>query len=559
MFLVAISWVYILLTVIPLGVASAKLFGIAPAKFAEIAFLGVFSTTLLASGWAFFGRINIEFQIFHLVLALALSYRSKAEIASLFKHAYRRIAGFSVALKIVFWATLAIIILQSAAAPFVLDNESYYIQTVKWLNQYGFVNGLANLHVLLGQCSGWHIAQSVFSFSFLYPNFNDLSGFCLLLGNFYAFCRFDDVAKTGDRSGLVFGLFPVLNVFLLRFTGAPSPDIAVYVLTFIVADHFIRSFKTTDRSAFSLLFILALFAVYCKTSAISLMLLPLFWLISSPKKFIDPKLAALALCIFIIFIAKNCILSGYPLHPLPYFALGTDYDLPRSIADFYYIETKIYGYEFSQAQFNSASWMQLLRRWATLGQLHGFFNRLTIFLLVATPFFIGRSADKKALRLLYAAMVFQLVLLLFGSPQYRYYINFSLFFLLFCIARLALSRKILLSGIGLSAIGSFALLVFPFTLDRLTRNENTKQTSPFTLENLIFPYQNSKLGVSYESRTKGNLQYNSPVGSPFLWGTGDGKLPCVNKKQLDYLEKRYGFYPQLRTGKLQNGFYSRYK
>ena len=81
--------------------------------------------------------------------------------------------------KILFGIISLLILAQCASPPLILDNESYYIQTIKWLNQYGFVKGLVNLHVFLGQTSGWHLLQSAFSFSFLYDRFNFFSLSCI--------------------------------------------------------------------------------------------------------------------------------------------------------------------------------------------------------------------------------------------------------------------------------------------------------------------------------------------------------------------------------------------
>jgi hypothetical protein len=77
----------------------------------------------------------------------------------------------------------------------LIDNETYYIQTIKWLNEFGFVKGLANLHPFFAQTSGWHILQSAFSFSYLPFSNNDLNGFCLLLGNLFAAFRLQDYSK----------------------------------------------------------------------------------------------------------------------------------------------------------------------------------------------------------------------------------------------------------------------------------------------------------------------------------------------------------------------------
>jgi len=101
-------------------------------------------------------------------------------------------------------------------SPLLIDNETYYIQTIKWLNEYGFVKGLANLHVFLGQTSGWHIAQSVFNFSFLYANFNDLSGYALTLGLVFSFLNLDIVLKNPEpkKYQLIAGILAVFHFFI---------------------------------------------------------------------------------------------------------------------------------------------------------------------------------------------------------------------------------------------------------------------------------------------------------------------------------------------------------
>jgi len=108
--------------------------------------------------------------------------------------------NLKVPLQLFLGAITILIIAQCSTAPYVIDNESYYIQTIKWLNEYGYVKGLANLHIFFGQTSGWHIAQSAFNLSFLYPNFNDLSGFCLLLGNLFAILKLNSYFSNENKT-----------------------------------------------------------------------------------------------------------------------------------------------------------------------------------------------------------------------------------------------------------------------------------------------------------------------------------------------------------------------
>ena len=230
MLLILISWCYILFTSLTLGVAFDKITKLKSTNFIVLVFLGLFITTLLASFWAISGRINIEFHLFLLAINAVICFKYQSKLFGLYHTFFREITALSKALKL-FLVLLAILILaQSAEAPYFIDNETYYIQTIKWLNEYGFVKGLANLHIFLAQTSGWHIAQSAFSFSFLYSNFNDLNGFSVLLINLFAVLKLNTFNSNKNQEALLIGTLPLANLFFFQFISAPSPDLAVYIL-----------------------------------------------------------------------------------------------------------------------------------------------------------------------------------------------------------------------------------------------------------------------------------------------------------------------------------------
>mgnify|MGYP007060704086 FL=1 len=83
------------------------------------------------------------------------------------------------------------------------------------------------------------------------------------------------------------------------------------------------------------------------------------------------------------------------------------------------------------------------------------------------------------------------------------------------------------------------------------------EISNFSLQNSIFPYQNSKYTTKFEAVKKGNLWYNSPQNIDFFWGCGNGNLPCVNKIQIDCFENYFHLIPQMRSTNLKDGFYAK--
>ncbi len=559
MLFIAISWIYILFTTINFGVGFDKIMNLKNKDFVTTSILGLFSVTILASIWAIFGRINIEFHFVLAVLNIFCILKFRNEITNLYQSFLADLKQLQTSLKIILAVVSILIIAQCASIPFIIDNESYYIQTIEWLNEYGFVKGIANLHLFLGQTSGWHVTQSAFSFSFLYKNFNDLSGFCLLLGNLFAIQKLSEYYRNNNSNYLIIGLLPFFNIFFFQFISAPSPDIPVYVFSFIFFFYFLENFEKTTSEVFNLLLILVLFLIYIKNTALAFALFPIILLAihykSLSKKLLKPVL--LSIIMLSLFVIKNMIICGSPIFPSKSFTSLTDYAVPDLIQSFYYNEIKSYGFFVSTEQYNSMSVLELFSQWIKLPKLNGLFNKISVLLILAVPFFIYKFNNKKAIWYLYIVMFVQLVLLLITSPQYRFFMNFVLFFSLFCLICIIQNKKILQALLVLSIVPVIIVLFFSVNLSTLSNHKSLMEISTFSVKNIVFPHKNSKNDTDFETIQIGNLKYNSPKNNDFFWSNGDGNLPCVNKEQISYFEKYFQIIPQMRTNDLKDGFYAK--
>ena len=560
MLLIILSWVYIFFTTINLGFGIDKLFKLQNKDFVVTSVLGLFATTILASFWAIFGRINIEFHCLLLTLNLLILLKFKNDIFAIYSTFINELKSLSQSLKYYLAIITLCIIAQCSSIPYVIDNESYYIQTIKWLNEYGFVKGLVNLHFFFGQMSGWHITQSVFNFSFLYKNFNDLSGYCLLIGNIFAIQKLNNYYKTENKNLLIIGLFPLFNLFLFQFISAPSPDIPVYVFTFIILFYFLENFKKTSEEIFNLIVIIVLYVLYIKNTTITLALIPLilfgynFKILS--KKLVKPFLIALS--ILGLFVTKNMIICGSPIYPSKLFEISTlDYAIPYQVESYYYEQLKLCGYSLTDEQYKAMTIWEIFLRWLTLPKLNGLFNKISIVLVLLSPFAIYRLFNSKKYWILYALMILQLLVLFVTSPQYRFFMNFLFFFSILCFITLFYKKRIINFFLWTSIIPTVIVLFIPINLNHFSNNKFMLEISNFSVQNSIFPYQNSKYTTKFEAVKKGNLWYNSPQNIDFFWGCGNGNLPCVNKIQIDCFENYFHLIPQMRSTNLKDGFYAK--
>ncbi len=557
MILIVLSWLYLYFTATAFGIAFSKVLKIRQVDIVITPILGLFAVTCLATFWIFFGPIAQAFHFVLFLFSVLFWYKNKRLFTSILQNALAQVKFSSIPIKILFAFSSFLIIAQSATLPFIIDNESYYIQTIKWLTEYGLVKGLANLHLFLGQTSGWHITQSVYSYSFLYDRFNDLNGFVLLLVNFFAFQKLQAFFTKGNAIDLLFGLLPLTYVFLFQFISSPSPDLPVYVFGFLLFSFYLQNDNKKD--SFISISILALFAFFIKITAVVLLLIPLVVLVKHfaflKKAFL--KVVLLGSMVLLLFVLKNTILTGYPLFPLLCFRIDSlDYAVPRIIMNFFFSNSMLHSFYIDNSAFESTSILNRVKHYFFTNGMCGYIGLVTVLALIATPIILYKKRELKPIWTLYFTFIVLIGLLCFSSPQYRFYIYFTLFFLLLFISLWLTNHKLILRLLGISLFLVSVFLFVPISYSQLTSNKLLGTNSTFHLKNILVPEPISKWPPKYKGGSVGNMHYNAPVDASFFWVTGNGPLPCLNTLQLDYFHKGFFYIPQQRSTALKDGFYA---
>ncbi len=560
MLVIVLIWCYLTVTFYNFGFAFKKLVNIKELDTTLTIVLGMFGVTLFASLWAIFGRINYEFQIALVLIQLFVVSKYKGELSASYHHIFQRIKEIDTYLKIFFLLTSVVILIQSAGSASFVDNETYYLQTIQWLNEYGFVPGLANLHMFFGQTSGWHILQSAFSFSYLTDNCNDLNGFCLLLGIAFSIAQLDTYFKKGNLSSLWMGLFAALMVLLLPFSGVPSPDLAVIVLSLLLFSFLIRSYEMPNPDSLTILALLAFYIVYIKISALPILLIPLLYFILYTNKNKHKTIPTLfvGVLVLVLFVVKNIILTGYPFYPSSLFAQYFTFEnaIPNELYKFWWSPSKNYGFVLPQNQYSPLSTIEILLQWISESWVIRSITLILLSLFLLVPFAISRSKNKTALWIIYVTMIAQIVFLILTTPQLRFLLSFLLFFGLTLLSFVLVKKTPIYISLYIGLIAASLYVMLPIALG-INHHRVDFYPKAFSLSQIIIPKSNSNLRATFSKKSIGNLQYNSPDEHSYIWVTGDGKLPCVNSKQIEYFEKKIGYYPQLRGAKLADGFYSK--
>jgi hypothetical protein len=554
MLLIVLSWIYIAFTSLNWGFVFRKLLKINDCHVTIHLILGLFLYTIITSGAAFFIRIHIEYYVVILILNLILTFIFKKDIAQYLNTALYTFKAFKIQYKILFGLVFLLALAQSATAPYLIDNESYYIQTIKWINEFGYVKGLANLHVFLGQNSSWHTLQAGFNFPFISNRFNDINGYVfVLLGLLFV----EKLHKNETKQDFFLGLVLVFSLFFMQFVNTPSPDLIVFLITPYVIYEFILNYKNISINRFKILLSLVLFLCFIKVTmlVLSVLIAILFFINYKTLKFESLRYTIICCIILSMFLLKNYIISGYLLYPTSAFnVLDVDWKLPKQLLQLY--KTGTYQSGMNNTDVTHLNAFETFSYWIKIPKLHGFFNKVYVILLIIFPLFILKIKNRKPLLIIYMLALLQFAIVWLNSPQYRFFFVFIVVLSLQIFISVFKSQKIGLIFIYVSLALSAITLFIPINLNAFTSNNFAMSLSNFKLNSLVIPAKNSRTTTTFTKENNSGFEFNSPGDDVFFWATGDGDLPCVNKQHIEYIKTYYHFIPKLRGNGLNDGFIS---
>lgn len=239
--------------------------------------------------------------------------------------------------KIIMGITVLIIAsLWTCSSPRHYDTYLYHAQMIRWIEEYGVVPGLGNLHFRFAYNSAIMPLHALFSLKWLFgQSLHTLNGFITLFVMEYCV-----LSSKKDRLYLTNIIKAGVFVYLLYDAiqiSSPNSDTAALLLVFYVVIKWIElsENKRNDVLAYSLLCMIALYCVTVKLSVTPVFLifvLPLTILLR--EKRIGDVIKHLLLGVVVVspFVIRNIIISGYLLYPYELTAIKRiDWILPKEI------------------------------------------------------------------------------------------------------------------------------------------------------------------------------------------------------------------------------------
>lgn len=303
---------------ITFGIIFSKFMGKSK-NYAELTLVGLVISNTITSFLSLFFPINIFiFGLFILGSSIFLFFIRK-EIKSLI--------SLLIEKKIIIIFSLPFILLAffiSLAPPSNYDTGLYHLQSIKWIEEYSVIPGLANLHGRFGYNPN---IFTLFSLTSLSKVFNqeifsiNLSVFSILI--LYFINKMNSLFKQEGLSNL-FLFYSFLFYTILKLHGnlsSPTPDfISTTIIFFIFArilDISHQKEKIELKSYIPIL-ILGIYIITVKLAAIPIILLFVFVFIKYKSEF--KKVLWIIPVISIIispWLIRNIILSGWLIYPFP--------------------------------------------------------------------------------------------------------------------------------------------------------------------------------------------------------------------------------------------------
>lgn len=214
------------------------------------------------------------------------------------------------------------IALWAMKSPTFVDTYLYHAQAIRWIEEYGVVPGLGNLHFRFAYNSAFLPLQALFSFAWGYESsMHFLNGFLGYFFVIYAVSTNHLFSKEKIVLSDFLKVMVVLYIFLNRNNiSSPGTDIPAMLLVLYIFMKWseLTEAEETDIQAYSLLCILSVFAVTVELSTASCVLLTVFpaYMLMKEKKyrFIFADVAA-GIVVALPWLIRNVIISGYLVYP----------------------------------------------------------------------------------------------------------------------------------------------------------------------------------------------------------------------------------------------------
>lgn len=355
MLTVLFNWFYIVITTISLGYVFAKgidkKFHYKINRFHHLVAIGLVIATVYAQVFSLFYKVGLVANILLLTTCAGIVVRYRKQIKADFRNYGKHIISVK---SVVFIGIVLIWAFFTSRGIIHYDTDLYHAQSIRWIEEYGVIPGLGNLHVRFAYNSAVFALSALFSMKFLLgQSLHTISGFFALLLSVSVL----NIGKSWREKCFRLSDFARIAAFyyltmICDEVVSPASDYAIMCTIFYLVIEWLAVLEAPKEKRdsivpYALLCVGGVFAVSLKLTAgliLILIIKPAYMLIRDKRW----KEIAIYLSMGIIVIApwlvRTVLISGYLLYPFPALDLfDVDWKIPAVAATLDSAEIKTWG------------------------------------------------------------------------------------------------------------------------------------------------------------------------------------------------------------------------
>lgn len=245
------------------------------------------------------------------------------------------------------------------------DTSLYHAQAIYWIEQYGVVPGLGNLHNRFAYNSAFMVLQALFSFRWLFEqSLHSMNGYICSFFVCYALLTNNIFKRKSFHLADMLKIATIMYVCVSEvYISSPSSDTLTMLLLLYICtkwSEFIEK-NITDAIPYTFLCILGVYAISVKLSAATCIVLAIYPVtLFVQRKQWKPIMANLLAGFIVVlpWLIRNVIISGYLIYPYPQIDLfNFDWKMPASVLTFDSREIIVWGrHSFDVARYGEPIW-----------------------------------------------------------------------------------------------------------------------------------------------------------------------------------------------------------
>lgn len=251
------------------------------------------------------------------------------------------------------------------------DTALYHAQSIRWIEEYGVVKGLGNLHCRLAYNSSSFALSALYSMAFLGKgSFHCMAGFLsfvLAAGCLRLVDSLRERKLYASDFARVMCVYYLVNVFDEMIS--PASDYFMVLIAFYLVITWLSLAERREREIFpyALLCVLAVFLLTVKLSAALILLLTIYpacRLVKEKRWKETGCYLGLGFVTALPFLIRNMILSGWLVYPFTHIDLfDVAWKIPKGVADYDAREIQVWGRGYSDVTKYAVSPAEWLPDW----------------------------------------------------------------------------------------------------------------------------------------------------------------------------------------------------